>query len=190
MKKFKLTKKSKIVFRVKLFRIKALRDFGNVKKGDFGGWVERENNLSQNGEAWVSGKACVSGKARVYGEARVLAGYLTASIKNLSISLQAQLGVSFIKNKVILYKRVNKITKGKYKSCYDSNFIYKDNTISKVKNADMGNASCSTGIHLSTALYWCSGDTLIACEVNKKDIITIQQGKVRCSKCKVIGEIK
>ena len=30
-----------------LHRIKALKNFGNVKKGDFGGFIERENNLSQ-----------------------------------------------------------------------------------------------------------------------------------------------
>jgi len=36
MKKYELTKESKIVNGITLFRIKALRDFGNVKKGDLG----------------------------------------------------------------------------------------------------------------------------------------------------------
>lgn len=40
-----------------LYRIKALRDFGNVKKGDLGGYVEKEENLSHNGSAWVYGAA-------------------------------------------------------------------------------------------------------------------------------------
>ena len=30
-----------------LHRIKALRDFNDVKAGDLGGWVESEDNLSQ-----------------------------------------------------------------------------------------------------------------------------------------------
>ena len=91
---------------------------------------------------------------------------------------------------MILYKRVNKLSKGKYSSCYDSNFIYEDNKISKVENPDLSETSCSTGIHLSTATYWNEGDTLIACKVQEKDIITIQQGKVRVKQCLVLGEVK
>jgi hypothetical protein len=101
----------------------------------------------------------------------------------------AQLGIALIKNKCILYKRVNKISKGKYSSCYESSFIYQDNKIAKIDNPDLSNASCASGIHLSTALYWNEGDTLIACEVKKEDIITIQEGKVRVKKCKVLGEV-
>ena len=54
-----------------LWRIKALRDFGNVAKGDIGGWIEGEKNLSHEGYAWVYGNAEVYGNARVYGDARV-----------------------------------------------------------------------------------------------------------------------
>jgi len=61
----------------KLYRIRALKDFHNVKKGETGGYIESERNLSHEGEAWVYGNACVSGDARisddawVYGNARV-----------------------------------------------------------------------------------------------------------------------
>ena len=54
-----------------LYCIKALRDFGNVAKGDIGGWIEGEKNLSHEGDAWVYGNAEVSGNARVYGDAEV-----------------------------------------------------------------------------------------------------------------------
>ena len=47
------------------FRIRALRDFGYVKTGDIGGFVESERNLSQDGDCWVSGNAQVYGNARV-----------------------------------------------------------------------------------------------------------------------------
>lgn len=63
MKKYILTDVSKEIFGVKLFRIKALVSFGNVEKGDLGGWVEKEGNLNQEGDAWVYGNACVSAKA-------------------------------------------------------------------------------------------------------------------------------
>ena len=77
MKKFELTTDSIKRNRVTLYRIKALIDFGDVKAGDLGGYVEKEENLSQYGNAWVSGDArvsgdaCVSGNARVYGNAWV-----------------------------------------------------------------------------------------------------------------------
>ena len=47
------------------YRIKALKDFGDVKKGDIGGLIEAEKNLSQEGNAWVYEDARVSGNARV-----------------------------------------------------------------------------------------------------------------------------
>lgn len=54
-----------------LFRVKALRDFSDVKKGDIGGYVESENNLSHDGHAWVYNDAMVFGDAKVYGNAKV-----------------------------------------------------------------------------------------------------------------------
>ena len=72
IKKFELDLSSKItMFGIELFRIKALISFGNVKKGELGGYVEKEENLSHSGDAWVYGDARVSGDARVYGDARV-----------------------------------------------------------------------------------------------------------------------
>ncbi len=51
-------------------------DFGDVEKGEKGGWVEKEDNLSQvSGNAWVSGDAQVSGDARVYGKLKLIGGY-------------------------------------------------------------------------------------------------------------------
>jgi hypothetical protein len=71
MKKFELTTDFIIRDGVKLFRIRALIDFGIVKPGELGGFIEKEENLSQGGDAWVSGNARVYGNAQVYGNARV-----------------------------------------------------------------------------------------------------------------------
>ena len=54
-----------------LHRIQALRDFGRVKAGDLGGYIEKEDNLSHEGDCWVDDDAKVFGKARVYEHARV-----------------------------------------------------------------------------------------------------------------------
>ncbi|MCI9078318.1 MAG: hypothetical protein HFH68_05240 [Lachnospiraceae bacterium] len=57
--------------KVVLNRIRALKDFGNVKAGDIGGWIECEKNLSQKGDAWVGGDAKVYGNAIVRDNAKV-----------------------------------------------------------------------------------------------------------------------
>ena len=44
----------------KLYRVQALKDFNGVKSGDIGGYIEKESNLSQSGDARVSGNAKVS----------------------------------------------------------------------------------------------------------------------------------
>ena len=54
-----------------LFRVKALRDFNDVKKGDIGGYVECEKNLSQLGDCWIYGNAIVRDETVVMGDAKV-----------------------------------------------------------------------------------------------------------------------
>jgi carbonic anhydrase/acetyltransferase-like protein (isoleucine patch superfamily) len=68
--KYELTEK-KIIGKTTLYRIRALKDFSNIKAGDLGGWIESERNLSQNDNAWVFDNAQVFGNARVFGDARV-----------------------------------------------------------------------------------------------------------------------
>ena len=71
MKKYELTDETKVVCGHTLHRIKAIVDFAFVKKDEIGGWIETEDNLAQDGNAWVSGNAWVYGNARVYGNAWV-----------------------------------------------------------------------------------------------------------------------
>ena len=54
-----------------LFRIKALKDFNDVKKGDIGGYVESERNLSQYDDCWIYGNAVVCDYAVVMDNARI-----------------------------------------------------------------------------------------------------------------------
>ena len=83
-KKYKLTEETINVDGRTLYRIEALKDFGDVKKGDKGGFVENENNLSQCCDCWVyddalvcenavvGGNVKVGGNAMVYGDAKVI----------------------------------------------------------------------------------------------------------------------
>ncbi|EJF86996.1 polymer-forming cytoskeletal protein [Bartonella rattimassiliensis] len=56
---------------ITLYRIKALRSFGGVKKGDLGGFIESEYNLSHDGSCWVGDDAKVYNAAMVWGHAKV-----------------------------------------------------------------------------------------------------------------------
>ena len=75
MKKFEFTGETKTIslfFRTAtLHRIRAVAEFGLVKIGDLGGWIEKEENLSHEGKAWVWGNAEVCGDAKVWGNAEV-----------------------------------------------------------------------------------------------------------------------
>ena len=49
-----------------LHRIKALKDFRNVRKGDIGGYVQKEKNLSQEGNCWIYDNAKAMDSSRIY----------------------------------------------------------------------------------------------------------------------------
>ena len=65
-KKFELTDNFVInAFGIKLFQIKCTKSIKYANEGDLGGYVEKEDNLSQSGDARVSGDAMVYGDAKV-----------------------------------------------------------------------------------------------------------------------------
>ena len=209
--KFELTDETREYLGKTLYRIRALRDIPskNVEEGDLGGFVESEDNLSQEGDAWVSGDAEVCGDAWVCGDAEVCGdarvcgdaevceqhrinfGYVNEDLtESVEKSLRNQLGVVPDEDgKILLCKKVKKVKDGKYRSNYDPDFMYADGEIAKVENPDHSNTSCSTGIHVAHYGYWSEGDTWIRVKVDIDDIITIQEGKARCEKVKVLGEV-
>ena len=75
MKKYEFTGETKQVELLSrtatLHRIRAVAGFGIIKIGDLGGWIEKEENLSHEGMAWVYGNAKVCGNAEVWGNAEV-----------------------------------------------------------------------------------------------------------------------
>lgn len=104
MKKYEFTGETKIIDGVTLRRIRAAADFYAlrpyaeytdfdefelelIEKGTLGGWIEKEDNLSQDALAWVAGDACVYGDAKVtegalvYGKAKI---YGKADIRNFA----------------------------------------------------------------------------------------------------------
>lgn len=61
-----------------LHRIRAIKDFSDVHQGDYGGYIESEENLNQTDNSWVysdavriQNNAKVWGKSRVWGNAKI-----------------------------------------------------------------------------------------------------------------------
>ena len=70
-RKYELTNIS-MEFGIKtLYRIRALKDFSDVKVGDLGGWVQSEDNLSQKGECWIYDEAKCMDNARMYDNSKM-----------------------------------------------------------------------------------------------------------------------
>ena len=72
MKKYELIKETETCSKRRIiYRIRALKDFSDIKAGDVGGWVCSENNLSQEGDCWIYDDAKCLDDARVYDNAKM-----------------------------------------------------------------------------------------------------------------------
>lgn len=56
---------------ITVYRIRALKDFADVKAGDLGGWIESEDNLGQEGDCWVYDDSIAMHHAKVRDNARI-----------------------------------------------------------------------------------------------------------------------
>ena len=113
-KKYKLTEETINVDGRTLYRIEALKDFNDVKKGDKGGFIENEKNLSKSDDCWVYGNAKVSdnamvcGNAKVYGNARVYGnawvfGNAMVSVNALVIDKARVYGNAQVRGNAVVY---------------------------------------------------------------------------------------
>lgn len=67
----KLTKANEFYGSKVKYQIKALKNFNGITKGDLGGYVQNEHNLSQEGNCWLKDKARVYDNAQVLDNARI-----------------------------------------------------------------------------------------------------------------------
>lgn len=143
--------------------------------------------------ASVFGKAIVCGDARVCERASVQYSQLKTDLReDLKASLRCQCNLIPEGDKVIAYKVVHK----NLHSLYDDNFIYKIGEIAFCINPREDNSSCAAGLHFSNLTYWDNEanerlDNLVylKAEINLEDIITVQNGKIRCRKAKILSKI-
>ena len=73
MDKYKILydNKKEVYDDVFIYRIQALKDFSDVKAGDIGGYVQTENNLSQEGNCWIYDDAIVYNNSKIIDNAKV-----------------------------------------------------------------------------------------------------------------------
>jgi hypothetical protein len=146
-KKFILTEEEKEYEGRTLYRIQAIRAFGDIKNGDIGGWVESEDNLSHEGNAWVSDNAMVCNNAWVYGNAKIYGNALVSA--NARVGENAQIyGNAWVRS---------------YAGVYGNAMIYDDAWVSGNVNiygvVDVcGNAYvCDRADYLVFKNWWSSG---------------------------------
>lgn len=121
--KYRITNYQKIFWSEKLqktitlYRIQALQTFGDVKKNDYGGFIESEKNLSTNDKSWIYNDAAVFDQAKILGSSKILGDsmiYDNAIVNQNSIVFGSSevfgsakiMGNSVIKNHAKVYDTV------------------------------------------------------------------------------------
>ena len=89
-KKYRFTEETMEIRGHIIHRIKAVKDFGYIKKGSLGGWIEKEENLSHDDNCWVDNNAKIFGNAKVSENARIFGDALVYG--NAKISGNAIIG--------------------------------------------------------------------------------------------------
>lgn len=93
-----------------VYRIRAIKNFGDVKAGDIGGFVASEANLSQEGNCWIYDDASVFENAKVSGNAKIYDSIIceNAEIKDSAIVTDTSLikGNSLVKDDAFIINSV------------------------------------------------------------------------------------
>jgi len=105
-------------------------------------------------------------------------------------ALYAEFGIVPENGKITLYKRVwNTNNPNVFESVYNRKFIYEIGKEAIETDVDENVMNeCTTGLHFATLEFinYYVGNSILECEIDLKDIITVQTGIVRARKCKVI----
>lgn len=135
-----------------LYRIKALKEFENeatgvvIEKGQLGGFVQSEKNLSQDGTCWIDDNARVFNNAKVTDNAYVG--------DESMISLNAEVTDNAVVKESAWITQNAKITDKAFVTgtvMVKGNAVIKDEAIVCGNQSINGNTEISTGIHDGTA---------------------------------------
>lgn len=107
----------------RLYRIQALRDFGDVKKGDLGGYIQTQKNLSHSGNCWIYDKAIAGDDSKVKDNAKVMDGAIVSGAAVVSKNAVLTDGTRVASSAIVTDNAVVKFT-----DIYGENVI-KDNAV-------------------------------------------------------------
>ena len=218
-KKYELIRDDWNRYKVKALKDFTLITGEQINKGDLGGIIESEDCLSQEGLCWVKDytyvKGSVSGNAvvkdRGYVDANAIVtenavvqayqqisyGTVTTDLlgtKDWTAALYAEFGIRPENGKIILYKKVwSTDNPNVFKSDYNRNFLYEIGKEAIETDVDENVMNeCTTGLHFTTLEFigFQGRNIILECEVDVKDILTVQFSKVRARRCKVIRVYK
>ena len=146
---------------------------------------------------FVGPNATVTGNAVVQAYQLINYGTVTTDLlgtKDWTGALYAELGVVPKDGKIILYKRVWSTDNPKvFESVHDRKFIYEIGKEAVETDVDENVMKyCGKGLHFTTLeiIGFQRGNTILECEINLEDIITVQYDVVRARKCRVLGIFK
>jgi hypothetical protein len=93
-----------------------------------------------------------------------------------------------VNGKVIAYKQIRKDRS----SFYDPYFVYPEAGKIVEVWVEGSDESCAPGLHFSHANYWNNNEDpyeslTVAAEITLEDIVTVQNGKIRCRKAKMLS---
>lgn len=147
-------------------------------------WV-KTSKVCEHGQ--VMGTAIIIDGGKVSQHQHVYSGVVKTDLsKNLVASIRAQCNLPVINNKVIAYKLV----RPDFTSFYDVNFKYEVGKIIEAESYDLTLQSCAAGLHFSSLTYWeraIRGDFIcLEAEIDLDDVITVQEGKIRCKRAKIL----
>ena len=160
------------------------------------------------GRAWIYGNTWICNNAKIYDHAQICGnayicddaiisqdqhvscGVVKTDLskpENLANSIMVQCNLPVIDNKVVAYKLV----RPDLTSFYDETFHYEVGKEAKVENCEESNESCASGLHFSNITYWSLSCkelkyVCLEAEIDLNDIITVQEGKIRCRKAKIL----
>lgn len=167
----------------KMFRIRALRDIPvhNVKKGDWGGYVQETNTLSHEGACWVGGEAQAIYNVRITGNA-LIDGYaivdgepgcvITVS-DNVHIGGNAQV---LARNKEVSSEDLRELF------CLNENFVAKD--LAYICNLTLGSGSAVVSGHAQMrGVREISGSSLVT------DRAVIKRGSIIKGASVIAGDV-
>ena len=153
------------------------------------GSAEVYNNAKICDNAGVYDDAVIYGKAILKEEQIVHMGCCKTDLsKNLKESIRCQTNLFPQKDYVIAYKQVHK----DLTSLYDKTFQYKIGEWAEVEEPEISSRACASGLHFSNVNYWDMmgrGDiTYLMAKIMLDDIITVQQGKIRCKRAFILDK--